>query len=325
LAEGLSSIESFNPVQPLQRQREIHSLIDQYLRDAQNRNKKPLRAETAKVRRYILNKFVKHCGIIQVGDITLPKIEVWLAGLKAEGKAKDTCWGNGQRVRSFVKYLVSKGYLAEKILTDFTVPEQSAVGRKNWIRKVEVTKVLDAADRDPVLKFALLCGFDAGLRREEISEARVGWFDLETKVLVIAFSYTLCINLPRSARRALEILFPFNRLKSKVFSKAIEQIFSESLILPRFGFGGIDRVLVWLHSFIVPALAYFGSSNILWAAEVCVGICAGRVPSCWPRTKAFHPANTKTPARPRKDIFRATSARVSFVFGLRQSRKSGRA
>jgi hypothetical protein len=157
LAEGLSSIESFNPVQPLQHQREIHSLIDQYLRDAQNRNKKPLRAETAKVRRYILNKFVKHCGIIQVGDITLPKIEVWLAGLKAEGKAKDTCWGNGQRVRSFVKYLVSKGYLAEKILTDFTVPEQSAVGRKNWIRKVEVTKVLDAADRDPVLKFALLC------------------------------------------------------------------------------------------------------------------------------------------------------------------------
>jgi hypothetical protein len=39
--------------------------------------------------------------------------------------------------------------------------------------------LLEAAGSDPVLKFALLSGFDAGLRREEISEARVGWFDLE--------------------------------------------------------------------------------------------------------------------------------------------------
>lgn len=37
-----------------------------------------------------------------------------------------------------------------------------------------------------MLKFALLCGFDAGLRREEISEARVGWFDLETGLLDIS-------------------------------------------------------------------------------------------------------------------------------------------
>lgn len=37
-----------------------------------------------------------------------------------------------------------------------------------------------------MLKFALLCGFDGGLRRDEISEARVGWFDLEAKVLDVS-------------------------------------------------------------------------------------------------------------------------------------------
>jgi len=31
-----------------------------------------------------------------------------------------------------------------------------------------------------------LCGFDGGLRRDEISEARVGWFELETKVLDVS-------------------------------------------------------------------------------------------------------------------------------------------
>ncbi len=119
----------------------------------------------------------------QVGDITLPKIQDWLIRLKEEGKAQDTCWGYGQRVRSFVKYLVSKTYLVETILTDFMVPKSSRVGRKNWIRKDNVTKLMDAANADPILKFALLCGFDAGLRRNEISEARVNWFDLENNLL----------------------------------------------------------------------------------------------------------------------------------------------
>jgi integrase len=130
-----------------------------------------------------LNRFVSDCSINQVGDITLPKIQDWLTRLKAEGKAKDTVWGNGQRVRSFVQYLVSKKFLPASILVDFTVPEQSSVGRKNWVRKDEVTRVLDAATGDPILKFALLAGFDSGLRREEISEARVSWFDLEHKLL----------------------------------------------------------------------------------------------------------------------------------------------
>lgn len=36
------------------------------------------------------------------------------------------------------------------------------------------------------LKFALFCGFDAGLRRNEVSEARVNWFDLENGLLHVS-------------------------------------------------------------------------------------------------------------------------------------------
>jgi integrase len=185
LAEGLLAASAFSPHEPAPRRREIHGLTDQYLKDAQERNKKPLRVETARVRRYVLKKFISDCAISRVGDITPPKIQHWFSVLKGEGKSLDTLSAYGQRLRSFVKYLVPK-YLPSTILIDFSVPEPSAIGRKNWLRKGEVTRILEAANGDPELKFALFCGFDAGLRRNEISEALVNWFDLEDGLLHVS-------------------------------------------------------------------------------------------------------------------------------------------
>jgi integrase len=185
LAEGLIAAEEYTPLEPAPRRREIHGLIEQYLKDAQARNKKPLRAGTAADYRYILESWVADSGISRVGDITLSKINQWLAALKAQGKSLDTQWGYGQRIRNFVGYLIPR-YLPPTTLVGFTLPEHSAVGRKNWIRASEVSKILDATGGDQDLKFALLCGFDAGLRRNEISEARVNWFDLEDGLLHVS-------------------------------------------------------------------------------------------------------------------------------------------
>ncbi|HET9377793.1 MAG TPA: site-specific integrase [Chthoniobacterales bacterium] len=187
LAEGLSSVETFNPAEPPRRHREIHGLIDQYLVSAQARNKKPLRPGTADTRKYILQKFVKDMAISRVGEINAQKINQWLLALREQGKSQDTCWTYGQRVRSFVTYLAPK-YLPSTTLTGFTLPEPAATGRQNWLRSNAVTKVLDSAKDDPELKFVLLCGFDAGLRRSEISEARVEWFDLEAGLLHVSNS-----------------------------------------------------------------------------------------------------------------------------------------
>jgi len=184
-AEGLLAASAYSPNEPAPRRYEIQGVIDRYLKDAQERNKKPLRAETARVRGYILKKFVTDCAVSRVGDITPLKIQHWFTLLKAEGKARDTLWAHGQRLRSFIKYLVPK-YLPSTILSDFSVPEPAALGRKNWLRKGEVTRILEAANGDPELKFALLCGFDAGLRRNEISEALVNWFDLEGGLLHVS-------------------------------------------------------------------------------------------------------------------------------------------
>ena len=112
-------------------------------------------------------------------------INQWLSVLKAQGKSQDTRWGYGQRIRNFVTYLMPK-YLPPTALVGVTLPEPSAIGRKNWIRKEEVARILDSAGGDRELKFALLCGFDAGLRREEVSEARVNWFDLGEGLLHVS-------------------------------------------------------------------------------------------------------------------------------------------
>jgi hypothetical protein len=53
LAEGLMATEAYTPNEQVGRKHEIHGLIDLYLKDAQERNKKPLRVRTANVRRYI--------------------------------------------------------------------------------------------------------------------------------------------------------------------------------------------------------------------------------------------------------------------------------
>lgn len=99
--------------------------------------KKSRRVGTAITRRYILNKFIIDCSTNRVSDITLPAMQRWLIRLKNDGQSADTCWTYGQRVRSFVTYLVPR-YLPATILEGFTAPEPSAIGRKNWLHKDEV-------------------------------------------------------------------------------------------------------------------------------------------------------------------------------------------
>jgi len=173
---------TYSPSELPPRRREIHGLVDKYLADAQGRNRKPLRAVTAETRRYILKKFCSDMGIERAGDITAQKINQWLKNLKEEGKSQDTRWTYAERLRNFIKFLTPK-YLSSGILDGFELPEPSPLGRKNWVRKEEVAKLIEAASEDPQLKFILFCAFHAGLRRNEISEMRVGWFDLKQKLL----------------------------------------------------------------------------------------------------------------------------------------------
>lgn len=54
--------------------------------------------------------------------------------------------------------------------------------KKPWVRRDQKDALIKKAPDDE-LRFILYCGFDAGLRREEIVEARRDWFDLKQGVI----------------------------------------------------------------------------------------------------------------------------------------------
>ena len=99
-------------------------------------------------------------------------------------------------VKTFVVWLYKSGHPASNALECYDLPEEKPMGRKNWLRKAEVAKVIGSVEpkvranakpstiekarqaaRD--LRFILYCGFHAGLRRKEIAMAKVSWFDLD--------------------------------------------------------------------------------------------------------------------------------------------------
>jgi integrase len=157
-------------------------LVKDYVKVAQGRAKKPLRPETAKVRSYILHKFLVDQEIDDIGQISRGNIEDWLSGRKRAGVSQDTLHTQARAIKTFLAYLVNRKLVRADILSDFEVPEPGAVGRKNWLKTEVVTRVIGES-HDDELTFILHCGFHAGLRRNEISNARVSWFDLGAEVV----------------------------------------------------------------------------------------------------------------------------------------------
>lgn len=174
LAEGLGSTNYRDPL----------ITISEYLKASQERAKKPMRPGTAERQGAVLRKFVVDSGVDHTGQITPKMISEWLAGFKRDGRSADTVHTYARALHTFVAYLVRMKHVRGELLNDFDIPERASVGRKNWLKNKEVERVISEA-KDDTLRFVLFAGFHAGLRRNEISNAKVGWFDLDSGLLHI--------------------------------------------------------------------------------------------------------------------------------------------
>jgi integrase len=154
-------------------------IVDRYVNEAQARTKKPMRPETAKNVRYILTKYLTDQGIEQLSGINTDSLNRWLGKYSGE-----TVFSYASIVTTFGRWLHKKGLVAYYSLEGFERPTRPPKGRSNWVRKGEVQKLIDGAPDDD-MKFILYCGFHAGLRRSEISWARVDWFDLEHNLVQV--------------------------------------------------------------------------------------------------------------------------------------------
>jgi integrase len=160
----------------------IDSVITQYLRVAQERTKNPCRPETAKRMGYIIRTYARDMGIEFVGQITHGSISNWLDSFKRKGSSSDTIQTYARAIKTFVGWLEHSKLVRAGLHQELHVPDRSPTGRKNWLKAEECARVI-AHSKDPTLSFVLYCGFHAGLRKNEIVQARVGWFDLEAGLL----------------------------------------------------------------------------------------------------------------------------------------------
>ena len=174
----------------------IQKTIEKYLVAAATRRKNPMGKDAAKTAGAVLRRFCVEASIMTPQEITPTRLDTWLALYEKKGRSQQTIRMYAAYVKTFVGWLHKSGYLGTNALESYDLPEEKPMGRKNWLRKAEVAKVIEAVkpkfspNARPAtiekakqaaedLKFILYCGFHAGLRRKEIAMAKVSCFDLD--------------------------------------------------------------------------------------------------------------------------------------------------
>jgi integrase len=183
---------------------QLPHVVREYLAEAKSRDRKPMTHWTAKTISYELNRFAKESGIESLRDLQPDSMQLWLKSLK-KTKSTETVRSYTRDLKAFRKYLIDQDLV--RALDELSMPDAPPVGRKNWLEQSEVDRIIEAvkpeypAKAKPAtierakqsaddLRFILHCGFNAGLRRKEISEARVDWFDLNKGLLHVFINHS---------------------------------------------------------------------------------------------------------------------------------------
>lgn len=185
--------------------------------------------DTIDSRRYILKSLSDFLGADQtVAKVNSAQLERWLASLRKrlEPSTVDSYCG---AARAFFRWARD----VERIRPDFPA-EVLPVGTQGTARAVEealerdeVRKLLKASRRDPRIRFVLLCGFHLGLRKQEIIEARVEWFDFRRGVVHVHETPTF---LPKDRDRRFVPMNPVIRRWMRLYLRGRKR--DEHVLMP---------------------------------------------------------------------------------------------
>jgi integrase len=129
--------------------------------------------------RTALRHFIRHTGEgATMASVRASTVQRWYDDQRTKG-ADSSANQHLMVVRAFFRWVVETA----RVRTDNPVAKVEVAKIKNparvrFVDRVTRDGLIKAADTDE-LRFILFCGFHAGLRFNEISEARVFWFDLE--------------------------------------------------------------------------------------------------------------------------------------------------
>jgi len=139
-----------------------------------------LSANTMSSRAYVLGAFVKSLDVAAPRLITQRMIQRWYEDLAKENAYTAEAYLN--QVKWWMGWLLDRGKISRNLAAEIETPILAPRPRRMFLRSEEVRKLLDAC-KDPELKFAIYCAAHAGLRKNEIIEARTNWFDLDARLI----------------------------------------------------------------------------------------------------------------------------------------------
>jgi integrase len=144
---------------------------------------------SADSRQAVLNAWIRARKFTDVHEINQDEITLWLTSLrKRKPRLKETSIESyAMIIRGFCVWLVSQRKLRDNPAKFIKASRQTSAKGRPFCRRPQMdTLINDCQDRD--LKFILYAGFHAGLRRDEIVQARPEWFDLDLRIIHIVES-----------------------------------------------------------------------------------------------------------------------------------------
>jgi integrase len=138
----------------------------------------------------VLNQWAVHIGATEVRHITTDSLQNWynwLKNRKTDPLTESTAQSYVLMVRGFFNHLVRKNKVRTNPVTGVEQARLETKGRRAFCDGTLTQKLIDEC-KEAELRFVLFCGFHAGLRKEEIIQARPAWFDLEQGLLHVTHS-----------------------------------------------------------------------------------------------------------------------------------------
>lgn len=118
-----------------------------------------------------------------LGDFKPAHLQAWFDKRRAEVKINTAIAYLGD-IERFFKWAIGAHKITLNPCANVSVPIVQPIRRKVWIDNSQAQKLLDEC-QDRELKFVLMCGLKAGMRKDEVVHARPSWFSLQNRTVTI--------------------------------------------------------------------------------------------------------------------------------------------
>lgn len=156
-------------------QRDIERFIAQRRKDGRYTD------TSARNRAITLNRFGEWLDWADPGQISSRAVQKWYDAMR-EVVSETSALTYLLTVRAFFQWCVDRGIVAVNPAVHVSTARVPLATRERFCTPDERDFLIEHAPDDE-MRFVLYCGFHAGMRRNEIVEARPAWFDLEAGLI----------------------------------------------------------------------------------------------------------------------------------------------